>query len=438
MIKPITFCIPTSNNEKDYTILLLESLKINTDIDRHEILVFIDSDNQNTYETLLDKKKEFKNLKIYRNELGYPFGSQRNVSIMFDAASNDIVCYLQSDMVVGKNLDYHISNDLLNENDILSLTRIEPPLHPPSKEKIVKDFGIDAMTFNMQSFDAFVEELQLENRPIELDAHFAPFALYKKLWFETIGGFDTQFRCSREDSDFIIRCKLNGINLIQTWMGAVYHFTCISSRGKDWFNEDDDVVKTKNELQRLADYQELLRFTRKWGKFGHTIDCIYDISLVINIDRYVDFNILSTVEPFVSRLFINDKSVVNNLIHSTKFQSEYFSNLRWGYSHDYWQSVIDRFNPTKFEDRIIHYTNKEEIFGDTIISCDYSGLHNNINDLIHLISNLNHLIDDNDVGEYEFGPMKFHINKKINKVENLKTLNTDWDKLLNNPPCLFK
>jgi hypothetical protein len=49
MIKPITFCIPTANNEKDYTILLLESLKNNTQIENHEILIFVDSDNQNTY-----------------------------------------------------------------------------------------------------------------------------------------------------------------------------------------------------------------------------------------------------------------------------------------------------------------------------------------------------------------------------------------------------
>lgn len=438
MVKPITFCIPTAKNEKDYILLLLDSLKINTDISKHEILVFIDSDNQNTYDALMYLQKDIPNLKIYQNTTDFPFGGQRNVSIMFDAASNDIVCYLQSDMVVGKNLDIHISNDLSSEIDILSLTRIEPPLHPPSKEKIVKDFGIDALTFDMKSFDTFVEELQSENRPIELDAHFAPFALHKKLWFETIGGFDTQFRCSREDSDFIIRCKLNDINLIQTWKGVVYHFTCVSSRGKDWFKQDDAETKMKNELQRLADYQELLRFTRKWGKFGHNIDYLYDISLVINIDRYVDFNILSAVEPLVSRLFINDESVVNNLIHSVKFQSEYFSNIRWGYSHEYWKSVINKFNPTKFEDRIIYYKNKNEIFGDTIISCDYSGLQNDINGLMQIMTNLNDLVYQNDVGIYEFGPLIFNINKKINKVESLKHLDTDWDNLLNNPPCLFK
>lgn len=437
-MKPITFCIPTAKNERDYVLLLLDSLKKNTDISKHEILVFIDSDNQNTYDALLSVQKDIPTLKIYQNTDKFPFGGQRNISIMFDAAKNDIVCYLQSDMVAGKDLDVHILSGLLNENDILSLTRVEPPLHPPSPEKIVRDFGFDAISFNMESFNSFVEELQLENKPIQKDAHFAPFALHKKLWFETIGGFDTQFRCSREDSDFIIRCKLNNINLIQTWKGAVYHFTCVSSRGKDWFKQDDEKIKTKNELQRLADYQELLRFTRKWGKFSHKIDYVYDISLVLNVDRYVDFNILSAVEPLVSRLFINDESVVNNLIRSVKFESEYYSNLRWNYSNEHWESVYDIFNPTKFEDRIIYYRNTDEIFGDTIISCDYSGLHKDINNLMQIFNSLNDLINQNDVGIYEFDPIKFNINKKINKVESLKVLNTDWDKLLNNPLCLFK
>ena len=39
MIKPITFCIPTANNEKDYTLLLLDSLKKNTQIENQMVLL---------------------------------------------------------------------------------------------------------------------------------------------------------------------------------------------------------------------------------------------------------------------------------------------------------------------------------------------------------------------------------------------------------------
>jgi glycosyltransferase involved in cell wall biosynthesis len=138
----ITFCIATAKNEKEYTKLLIRSLRDHTNIDRHEILIFIDSDNQNTYEELLEIKKELPNLKIYRNTEKYPIGSQRNVSILFNAASNDIVCYLQSDMVVGPNFDTNILKNMTDESVVLCLARIEPPLHPPGPEKIVKNFGL--------------------------------------------------------------------------------------------------------------------------------------------------------------------------------------------------------------------------------------------------------------------------------------------------------
>lgn len=184
-MKNITFCIASAKNEKDYTTLLLNSLKKNTQLENHEILIFIDSDNQNTYEHLLELQPTFPNLKIHRNETGFPIGSQRNVSIMFHHASNPVVCYLQSDMVAGKNLDRHISQNI-DKNTVLSCARIEPPLHPGSPEKIVKDFGITPDEFKFDEFDKFVSKLQKENRP-NMDGHFAPFAVYKTTWFEQLG-----------------------------------------------------------------------------------------------------------------------------------------------------------------------------------------------------------------------------------------------------------
>jgi len=44
----ITFATNTSNNTLEYTKILLQSLKENLDNKEHEILVFIDSDNDGT------------------------------------------------------------------------------------------------------------------------------------------------------------------------------------------------------------------------------------------------------------------------------------------------------------------------------------------------------------------------------------------------------
>jgi len=232
----ITFCINTAKNEKDYVSLLLKSLIDHTSIDDHEVLIFIDSDNQNTYEHLMMQKDKIKNLKIHRNISGFPVGSQTNVSVMFNAASNNIVCYLQSDMVVGRDFDRYIIKNI-TENTMLSCARIEPPIHPESPEKITKDFGITPETFDYTRFNEFVHELQRENRP-NIITHFAPFAVYKKTWFNLMGGFDTQFRCSREDSDTMIRMKEVGLETVQSWNACVYHFTFVSSRGDKWFEKN--------------------------------------------------------------------------------------------------------------------------------------------------------------------------------------------------------
>ena len=81
-MKSISFCIASANNEKEYTKLLLKSLKDHTQIDLHEILIFIDSDNQNTYEALQELQKEIPGLKLCKNPNPFPIGSQRNVCIL--------------------------------------------------------------------------------------------------------------------------------------------------------------------------------------------------------------------------------------------------------------------------------------------------------------------------------------------------------------------
>lgn len=409
MIKPITFCIASANNEREYTKLLLKSLKDHTQTEMHEILIFIDSDNQNTYEALLEVQKDMPMIRICKNPNDWPIGSQRNVSVMFNQASNDIVCYLQSDMVVGRDFDKHLSENLKDENTVLSCARIEPPLHPGSPEKIVKDFGIVPEEFDYDKFNEFVDELQAENRP-NIIRHFAPFAIYKSTWYDKLGGFDTQFRCSREDSDMMIRMELWGLNMIQSWNACVYHFTCVSSRGTDWY-EQDKQAQYKNILQSQADQQELRRFIRKWGFFGHHPKPVYDIAFELVLDQFVDLNLLEWLEPYVSRLYLDKVDVCNILINTVEFKAHYFSNLRWGYTPDYWSKVRHLFNPTDFSKRIIH-SNDEAVEGDIVVSVNYSQLVDNIKEYQSFIENLNNVIDQNEVGTFEYGPFWIDIRTK--------------------------
>ena len=125
----ISFCINTAKNELNHIQLLFKSLQQNLSTLDHEIVVFIDSDNQNTFEWLLTQKQIFSNLKILKNELAIPYGYQRNINEMFLQASHDIVSYLQSDMVVCKDYDLEVlclkkHGFVLNLAEILVMYRI--------------------------------------------------------------------------------------------------------------------------------------------------------------------------------------------------------------------------------------------------------------------------------------------------------------------------
>jgi len=355
-MQPISFCITAAKNEKHYVLGLLDSLVVNTEYEKHEVLILVDSDNQNQYEAFLDYKKlnPKLNLKIHRNTTGYVMGYQRNISILFGNASNDLVVYLQADMVVSPGLDRYFLEALNGDkNRIITFARIEPPIHPESPEKITKSFGLTPEEFQWDEFMEFSKELIKENRPMS-PYHFAPFGLYKETYFSKLGGFDTRFRCSREDSDFIIRIEATGMKALETWNANVYHYTCVSSRGNEWYKKDDEKVAIKNRWQEVADQEELKRFIRKWGYFGHHPLPKYDSALIIKINSVPNFQILEAIEPYFEKIVIDDKHVLDELFRKVDFNYYYYSNYRWGYNNNEWDKLKSRFNESDIlKDRFV-------------------------------------------------------------------------------------
>ncbi len=259
----ITFCINTSRNEKAYIELLLTSLLNGIDVMKHDVLVFVDSDNQGTTEMLLANKCNFPNLTIIKNN-GDPVGYAGNINYMFSKAKTEIVSYLQSDMVVGLGYDKKVEAHL-TDNQILCSTRVEPPLHSKFDNGVtyVRDFGILPDEFQYENFLKFAEANKDDKKLTNY--FFAPFTLYKHIWND-VGGHDVSFKKSREDSDIALRLALKGVELKQCWDAMVYHFTCTSSRGIQWWTAEN---QAKEVVRRQNDQIELDRFVKKWGVFIH-------------------------------------------------------------------------------------------------------------------------------------------------------------------------
>jgi hypothetical protein len=416
MNKLISFCINTSNDQLNYVKLLFKSLELNLSSPNHEIIVFVDSDNQQTTEWLITQKIKFPNLKILKNKLPIPYGYQRNINEMFLFASNEIVSYIQSDMVICKNYDLEILKHI-KPNMVLSSTRIEPPLHGNSGEKITYDFGLTPDTFKFDEFVRFSEDSKKNKFS---NYFFAPFTVYKEVW-NSIGGHDTMFRRSREDSDILNRLILNGVEIVQTWEALVYHFTCTSSRGVDWFNPNNKIATDRVYFQQKADIIELRRFIKKWGIFSHgnPIDYYYKITANVVINN-TNFELLQTIEPYFEKIYVYDKI---NLIK--KYNTNEIANNLLNINNEIWSEYSYMYNECNLNKIELGESTNDDI----TIKFDLNQINNtNFN---NFISNIQHIIHQTeDLGSFEYDIFSVNIRRKNNLINN--------NIIVKNPPITKK
>lgn len=409
----LSFCINTARNELPYLKLLLKSLKNNLSNLSHEIIVFIDSDNQGTFEWLITQKSHFPNLKILKNTLPIPYGYARNINEMFEQASNPIVSYLQSDMVVCKDYDVEILNNIA-PNTVLCSTRIEPPLHGSSGEKITYDLGTDPNTFDLESFIRIAEQSK-SSKTIEY--FFAPFTMYKDVWLN-VGGHDTLFRRSREDTDVLKRLVLNGASIKQTWRAIVYHFTCVSSRGVDWHNPNNVEATSRALTQQRADNVEMGRYLRRWGTFNHSTSKSAYYQVVASIaNAQMDINKLLFVEQFFDRIFVSDKSAIS-MVDEVYQQQHTLANDLLRISIKDWKTYGYIYNQQRASDRF----QVGQAEGDVIVEFDLNKL--TASDIETFLPFLQDLIPTAEEGSFEYGPFTIHINTIVDRAESrIKVIN---------------
>jgi len=413
MNKNISFCISTAKNELKYIQLLFKSLQYNLSTLDHEIIVFIDSDNQGTFEWLKTQKQIFPNLKILKNPLPLVFGAC-NIGKMFQMSSNDIVSHLQSDMIICKNYDLEILK-YIEENVIISSTRIEPPLHPQSPEKHTFNLGLIPEEFDFENFIRLSESLKKDK---QTDFWFAPYTLYKEKFLEC-GGYDSLFQRSRSDSDVLYRLGMCGQKTVQIWNALVYHFTCTSSRGIEWWKQEN---QERTKLQQIADCIDLQRFLRKWPTFKHSShfdpDKEYKYNISINLfngdQNYQD--ILQNYHLFY-KIYIENKDC-RNLIKENFEKLQDPANQLLGINDQIWKEYKKYYriwnsddifadNPIVDEDIIINANLKGKSFNQFFTDKLILG---QLNDIIHNSQN-------EEAGEFELDKFSIKINKIVNRIQ---------------------
>ena len=388
----ISLIQPSRNNLK-YLKWSYNSIRKNQGDHIVEICVADDYSTDGTWEWCVETEKKDPHFKWIRNmgpdRLGHTILYDRLIN---EVATHDICMIYHADMYLcPKALDAIEKH--IGSKKIVSLTRIEPPLHPPGPEKVFIDWGAtEPEYFNEEQFLEWFSKLETKE-PTE--GIFAPWA-FMKSDFQEIGGHDPLYAPqSKEDSDIFNRFQLNGVKFIQTWEGYVYHMTCRGSR----FNPTL-TTPGKNSSEWEAQNQRSTRnFIRKWGHFCKhdvlmkpIIPPKYNIAFVV---KNCKENILETLEPWCDRIYIENQKIVD--IYIDKEQKNTLFDLT--------KRVFTSIN------------NTPEWENDVVIEFDATQLNNNN---FQIISQLPEIIKESgEIGEFELDIFKITISHLEEYQNNL-------------------
>ena len=393
----ITLVVPSHNNLR-HLKNAYESIKKHAP--KSEVILLDDGSNDGTWEWIceLSESHQHREVKAYQSKerVGHTILYDKGIQM----ATNDVVGILHADMIIGPN---YVENLLkhLKPGKVVCATRIEPPLHPEGREKIIKDFGLDFDSLDIDSFEKYCLGVQDEYKDMTTNGMFAPWLLYKKD-FEAIGGHDPIFApFPYEDSDLFQRWILNGYELIQSRDSLVYHLTCRGHRWTDEIKKDSDDFKVFEKRARK-------NYLRKWGSwvkndaYQHPIiSPVYHKTLVI--DGTTVLNHIEFLEPFFNKILIHKKN--KNVVWEF-LQSE---NLLNGVEPKIECNLDYKFN--YYDDNDVF------LFDDTNVVV-FLDVQNITNDDVNVITNLNDIVKDtNDIGEFEIGNLKVHV-KNLKEYQN--------------------
>jgi len=397
----ISIIQPTRNNLK-YLKWSYEALRKNQGDHTVEICIADDASTDGTWEWCQQILNEDVHFKCIRNEgpnrLGHTILYDRLVN---EVASHDVCMIYHADMYLCPGaldaIEKHIK-----DKTIVSLTRIEPPLHPPGPEKVFLDWGAtEPEDFNEDKFLDWFSKLERKEPTIGI---FAPWAFMKKD-FQEIGGHDELYAPqSKEDSDIFNRFALNKVKFIQTWEGFVYHMTCRGSRFNPTLTTPG---KNSNEWEE-QNQRSTRNFIRKWGSMvkhdplmNPIIPHKYNVAFVV---ENCNLMLLQLLEPWCDRIYVQERFEV-------------------GRSHDYIE--MEQSN-TKFDlrKRVLDINQNDPVGeNDVVVKFDARRFNQTTFDIIQNLSDI--ITESGGIGVFGLDCLTITIN-------NLETYEKDLIKIQNN------
>ena len=408
----ISLIQPSRNNLK-YLQWSYDAIRKNQGDHTVQICVADDASTDGTWKWCLETMETDPHFQAILNTTGERLGH----TILYDrlvneVANHDICMIYHADMYLCPGaldaIEKHMYTTIMNKypihqqrtvkaKTIVSLTRIEPPLHPPGPEKVLRDFGVEPEEFDEEGLLNEVQELKVlhKNDPGTTEGIFAPWAFWKSD-FEEIGGHDPLYAPqSKEDSDIFNRFQLNGVKFIQTWEGFVYHMTCRGSR-RNTVDKAKNIYEDSPEW--LAQNQRSTRnFIRKWGHFVKhdqymkpIISPKYNIGIKL---KNGNLQLLELLEPWCDTIYTEETFTVGRA-------QDYVEKEQENTLFDLSKRIVTDANLDDYISNGFAPTNiLVDIDGKTFSEPDFG----NIQQLADIIQ------DTGELGEFELGNLKISI-----------------------------
>lgn len=332
----ISFCIPSKNNLR-YLKHAIRYIEKNIGETDYEILVWIDKNEDGTYEWLESVRP--KNVRWWLNPNQNPFGIGNAYDFLVENATTELIMIYHADMILGPHcISYML--EYVGKGKVVSATRVEPPLHPPSNDKITIDFGLWPEKnvedgFMEDAFEDFCVSNSFNNFETT-NGVFAPWLMYKSDYIK----HDPALNSLAEDMDIFLRMKLKGYEFIQPRVSLVYHLTCRGGQFEHANNTDD--LQTKSRDWQLLSIHKTKEFIRKWK---HT-PIMNEVGHPIEIPRYqmgVKVKNLNTNWLWLFDLYF-DKVYLENQTMNTKLATDRYINFE---SQNTSQNLYTKFSYTE-------------------------------------------------------------------------------------------
>ena len=375
----ISLIQPGRNNLK-YLKWSYDSIRKNQGDHEVEICVADDASSDGTWDWCQEMMEKDPLFKAIRNE-----GPERlGHTILYDTltnevATNDIAMIYHADMYLCPGALDAIEREI-SEKVIVSLTRIEPPMHPDGPEKVLLACGEEPEDMKEEVVLNWIEKNKDSSKITE--GIFAPWAFYRKD-FQEIGGHDPLYAPqSKEDSDIFNRFLLNGVQFKQVWDGFVYHMTCRGSRR----NTNDKAINIyEDSPEWLAQNMRSTRnFIRKWGHF-----VMHD-------------NLMKPIVPNKYNVGFIIKNCNSDLLHALE---PWCDNIYVDIPYDDYVKNEQPNTLINLSTRILPYDNEKN--NNILINIDGKKLDNN--DMVN-IQRLSRIFDDSgQIGEFNLGNLFINI-----------------------------